>query len=60
MTTWTKLDPPSAESRLNPVYPLPQNPAGDLDFDWNVRSMGFWYIATGNAVEIKSRITDGP
>lgn len=57
---WIQLTSPSHESRLNPVYPLSVNPAGDLDFVWQIKTDGFFVIATGNGVQIKSRITDGP
>jgi hypothetical protein len=58
--SWSTLGPPSAETRLNRVDPLPAIALTEVDFDWPIASTGFWYIATGNGVEIKSRITDGP
>lgn len=58
--TWRGSGSPSHASRLNAVYPLPVNPAGDLDYVWRIQSEGFFVIATGNGVQIKSRITDGP
>lgn len=57
---WNGSGAPSSESRLNAVYPLPVNPAGDLDFVWRIESSGFFVVGTGNMVQIKSRITDGP
>lgn len=58
--SWSTLGPPSAETRLNRVDPMVEVPTTTIDFDWPVSSTGFWYAATGNAVQIKSRITDGP
>lgn len=57
---WQPSGAPSTESRLNAVHPLLENPAGDLDFVWQVRSDGQFVVASGNRVQIKSRITDGP
>lgn len=51
---------PSSESRLTPVYPLPENSAGDIDFIHRIQSSGYFVVATGNAVRVESRITDGP
>lgn len=58
--TWQGSGSPSSESRLNPVYPLSVNPGGDLDYAWHIQSDGNFVVATGNNVQIKSRITDGP
>lgn len=51
---------PSSESRLNPVYPLPENSGGDLDFIHRIQSFGHFVVGTGNGVRVESRITDGP
>lgn len=59
--TWTSTQNVSAESRLNRVFPQPEDPnhtPGEIDFIWQVRTDG-WYVATGNNVQIKSSITEG-
>lgn len=45
---------------MNRVNPMVEVPETTIDFDWPIASTGFWYVATGNQVQIKSRITDGP
>ncbi len=57
---WQPSGAPSTESRLNAVFPLPETSAGNVDFVWRVQSFGNFVVATGNLVQIKSRITDGP
>lgn len=61
--TWVTIGPPSAESRLNRIWAQdpalsPQTP-GELDFIWRVASDGYFFVATGSRVEIKSSITEG-
>ncbi len=50
---WQSSGAPSTESRLNAIFPLSETSQGNVDF-------GNFIVATGNMVQIKSRITDGP
>lgn len=55
---WEIVGPPSAESRLNRIYPqnstLTQN---DLSYTFRVQSEFPFIIATGNRVTMQSGIT---
>lgn len=60
--TWTTPEAVSAESRLNRVFPQPEDVThtpGEIDFMWQVRSEFPWFVAIGNNVQVKSSITEG-
>lgn len=59
---WVAAARPSAESRLNRVFPQSESTIhtpGELDFMWQIRSEFPWFVASGNGVQVKSSITEG-
>lgn len=56
--TWSGSGAPSAESRLNRIFPQSAVTQEDLSFIWRIQSDGPFFIATGNNVYIRSGITE--